>query len=368
MAAFGRAGRAAGWDQLTPEQIALIKERFIPWAPRWGGTGYVTEDRWLEQTFGHGRARASLIGGMHCGVITANGTPVVSQERTLEAALQAFARLPEQDRRPVVEDRGPHDPNLTEHADQPPPAGAIFVHVFCRPLERSADGLFRCAPTVDLSEFGGQSGNSIPGDFSEPQRESLWLTDAEVQDLFLTDHRVGDTFTAPQSIQRRMYLFYLFNWFVVSGGGYWAPRHLVDDAMTLTIEERTGDTIRLRLEGHATFKAVVNNGWEPPCFAISPRESKQTGLPDPYVVSFNPRILGTLEYDRARNKVTRFDAVALGDYVGNWGLSLKVTPVPVGFALELDDRNLPIERQRRAPYALSRLKGHYWAPDQWDGR
>src|SRR5262245_53828064 len=154
MAAFGKAGRGAGWDRLTPEQIALVTEKFVPWAPRWGGTGYATEDRWVEKTFGKGRARDSRIGGTQWAIVTASGTPVVSAKHTLAAALEVFARLPEAERRPAIEERGPHDPKRTEYADRPPPAGTTFVHVFCRPLERLPGGGFRIARTVDLSEFG----------------------------------------------------------------------------------------------------------------------------------------------------------------------------------------------------------------------
>ena len=47
MAAVG-AGRAAGWETLTAEQMKLIGEKFVPYAPRWGSTGYVSQDAWMK--------------------------------------------------------------------------------------------------------------------------------------------------------------------------------------------------------------------------------------------------------------------------------------------------------------------------------
>jgi hypothetical protein len=96
-------------------------------------------------------------------------------------------------------------------------------------------------------------------------------------------------------------------------------------------------------------------------------ESGQKGVPDPYEISYDAKLYGVLEYDLKKEKFVRFDAVALGDYRGHWGLSLKVKPVPVGFAFQLDPRDLPPEG-RHAPYALSAVKEHYWAADKWTGK
>src|SRR5262249_7023947 len=159
--------------------------------------------------------------------VTAGGDPVVSPRRTLEGALEAFARMPEGERRPVVEDRGPHDPNLAYYPDQSPPPGAMFVQVYCRPLERRPDGSFQAARSVDLTQCGGRpGGNSMQSRFSEPQREWLWLTAAEAKSLAPGGRRRGETYAVPAAVRQRIFLFYLYNWFTNSGGGYWGPRLL----------------------------------------------------------------------------------------------------------------------------------------------
>jgi hypothetical protein len=370
MAAVG-SGRAAGWDKLTADQLTLINDQFVAYAPRWGSTGYPTQDAWKKEVSKKAQAvkHANRISGTYWSIVTASGEPVVSPKRTLEGALEAFQQLPDTERRPEIEERGPHNPNLPSFPDQAPPAGAMFVKVYCRALEPGGEGQFKIARTVDLTEFGGRpSGNSMPGHLHEPQREWLWLTEAEAKSLAPAERQPGETYAFPVAIRQRIFLYYLYNWFTNSGGGFWGPRLLKNGELTLTVEKRTADKVSLRLNGAALFQGLIGKGTQPHgghMFGPSP-ESGQKGVPDPYEIFYDARLFGTLEYDLAKKQFTRFDAVALGDYRGHWGLSLKVKPVPVGFAFQLDPRDLP--NGRHAPYALSALKEHYWAADQWTGK
>jgi hypothetical protein len=86
-----------------------------------------------------------------------------------------------------------------------------------------------------------------------------------------------------------------------------------------------------------------------------------------YRIDYDVRIEGVLEFDPRTGRFTRFDAVALGDYRGPWGLAYKEKPVPVGIAFELDRRGLPPEC-RHAPFALSALRENYWSPEKWKPR
>jgi hypothetical protein len=365
------SGRAAGWNKLTAEQMDLIKTKFIPYAPRWGSTGYATQDSWNKEVSKKGAAvkHQNHISGTFWSIITASGEPVVNPKKTLEGALEAFAQLPEKERRPTIEERGPHSTKLDYYPDQSPPAGTTFIAVYCRPLERGSDGSLRAAKSIDLTEFGGRpGGNSMQSRFSEPQREWLWLTEAEVQSLSPGKRQKGDRYEVPAAIRQRIFLFYLYNWFTNSGGGFWGPRLLKSGELTLTVEDTTNGIVRLRLDGSALFQGQVGKGMPPHgghMFGPNP-ESGQKGVPDPYEIYYDPRLYGVLEYDIAKQKFIRFDAVAVGDYRGHWGLSLKVKPVPVGFAFQLDPRDLP--EGRHAPFALSAVREFYWAADQWKGR
>src|SRR5262245_44293261 len=194
------SGRAAGWSKLTAEQMTLLKTKFVPYAPRWGSTGYTTQDAWIKEVSKKAAAikHQNRIPGTFWSIITASGEPVVSPKQTLEGALEAFARMPEKDRQPAIEDRGPHDANPSTSPDQTPSPGTMFVQVYCRPLERGPEGSLRAARTIDLTEFGGRpGGNSMQSRFSEPQREWLWLTETEAQALAPGKHRKGETYAFP---------------------------------------------------------------------------------------------------------------------------------------------------------------------------
>lgn len=351
--------------------MTLIDERFVPYATRWGSTGYATQDAWLLAVSKQSQAveNANRIQGTYWAIVTASGAPVVSEQRTLEGALAAYHQLPEKVRRPRIEDRGPRDLTLDYYADEAPPPGAMFVKVYCRALERGAGAQFTIARKIDLTEFGGRpSGNSLPDRLHEPQREWLWITADEKDSLAPGTRQKGDSYPVRASLRQRIFLFYLYNWFSNSGGGYWGPRLLKNAELTLTVEETACDKVRLKLTGEALFEGLIGAGLPPHgghMFGPSP-ESGQTGVPDPYEIRYDARLHGELEYDVKAGKFTRFDAVALGDYRGHWGLALKVQPVPIGFAFQLDTRDVPAEG-RHAPFALSALREHYWSADQWTG-
>jgi hypothetical protein len=193
------------------------------------------------------------------------------------------------------------------------------------------------------------------------------LTAANMEEL-PAEPRVGNEVPVPAAVRQRVLLFYLFNWFINSGGGYWAPKHVRESELRLTVDEVTPERVRLRLGGRAWYwaEAKVGESVGGQVWAPSPRETGQS-LPPTYRVDWDVRIEGVLEYDPVGRRFTRFDAVALGGYQGPWGQSYKERPVPVGTAFELDRRDLGPER-RHAPYVLSALKEHYWAAEKWQPR
>jgi hypothetical protein len=371
MAALGN-GRAAGWNKLTAEQMSLIDNKFVPYASRFGSTGYATQDAWFKAS--HKKANeakhANRIRGTFWEIVTASGEPVISPDSTLEGALKAYRELPESARRPAIEDRGPHNPNPDFHPDHSPPAGAVFIKVYCRALDRASDDKLTIAHHVDLTEFGGRpSGNSLPNRLQEPQREWLWLTADEARALAPGTRGRGETYAVPPAVRQRMFLFYLYNWYSNSGGGYWGPRLLKQAELNLTVQERDGDRVLLRLEGTALFDGLIGKGMPPHggnMYGPHP-ESGQKDVPNPYEIRYDARLLGVVEYNQKTGKFTRFDAVALGDYRGHWGLALKVKPVPIAFAFQLDTRDIPPEG-RHAPFALMDLPNFYWAADKWTGK
>lgn len=93
---------------------------------------------------------------------------------------------------------------------------------------------------------------------------------------------------------------------------------------------------------------------------------------------YDARIEGVIVFDRIKNKATRFDFVALGDFTGRWFAGNKGwkeatrdAPVPLGFAFELDQTAYELPAERRRPrsfmhaYTFRVAEQHYWDPDLW---
>jgi hypothetical protein len=172
----------------------------------------------------------------------------------------------------------------------------------------------------------------------------------------------------PAAVRQRILLFYVFNWYSLSGGGHWLPQQLRDGVLSLTVDEASAKKVRLRLHGHASFKdecaAYRTDRGTGKRFPVLPTHETGQKLPDRLVKVYDVKIEGALEYDPVAKKLTRFDAVALGDYRGTWGIAYKEKPIPVGIAFQVDTRKLGPE-QRHAPYGLSAVREHYWAADRW---
>src|SRR5262245_34568161 len=152
MAAFGKGGRGRGWDRLSADEMKLLKEKFIAYAPRFGSTGYATQDKWLNDVFRDGRGKECRIGGTMWAIVTASGQRVKGKHKDLAAALEAYRKLPEPARKPKIEERGPHNARLF-YADTGPQPGTLFVNAYGRVLEPDGKGRFRHAKKVDLTEF-----------------------------------------------------------------------------------------------------------------------------------------------------------------------------------------------------------------------
>jgi len=97
-----------------------------------------------------------------------------------------------------------------------------------------------------------------------------------------------------------------------ANGAHWRPEHVRSHDLTLTVEEVSATIMRLRLEGsvrlaHDAPKEAIR--YHP---ALRPLHHD-----DPRAFAYcNARMLGFLSYNLDRKVFTRFDVVALGEYVG----------------------------------------------------
>jgi hypothetical protein len=97
--------------------------------------------------------------------------------------------------------------------------------------------------------------------------------------------------------------------------------------LTLTVEDDTAGKVRLKLEG----TAVLAN-------------KEDVSAAD---MGFDARLLGRLEYDRAKKTFDRFDVAVLGDH---WGAGpdnsggVRSGRQPLGIFMELAGDNMPADR------------------------
>lgn len=254
--------------------------------------------------------------GIYC--LTATGRLLASKNaqeadvmlETLEQALAVWQRLPARERTPAairIPAPGRSDARLV----RTPPEGGLILNVFTRILERKKGEWVRGSCRFPGGEQAG--------------RDHLWLTRAEWQSLVPAEPRRGSTFPVPAAISRRILQFHL----VDNTRGeppFWERGEVRRSRLTLTVEEASASTIRLRLDGSALLATAAN-----------PARADR---------GFDVHLLGYLAYDRGKKTFTRFDLVAVGDH---WGEG-PYTPdarrgrQPLGIAFTLSSGKRPADR------------------------
>jgi len=333
----------------------------VPWGFGWGTRDSSGEKGWYERTFGDAKFANWMIESKQWYFITAAGTRPRGTNRPekLEEILDAFSRLPEAERKPNL----PQGDVKRGGVFAPP--GGLVISTYCRALAPKGAGEFTQARGVDLTEFGGKQ--EVTSDyFREPQRQDLWLTEEEWKSLIPSGASKGAVLEVPRPISRRIFHYYLEN-NVATCGSWWYTGDFREGELKLTVEEVASGVVRMRLDGSALMSHILGDE-----FSFYPEQQGQKGLPKRCERSADMRIVGKVEYDSKKKAITRFDAVALGDYRGNWYNSFKAEPLPFGVAFELDPQEytLPLERRRPLPFGLFAsyhfANGGQGAPPYWD--
>jgi hypothetical protein len=272
--------------------------------------------------------------------------------QALQEVLDAYAKLPEAQRRPQAVEG--------EVKPQPlPPPGGLVLTIYDRPLGRGDDGRYRL-PEGD--DFGGFRTHAPHG-----QRSSLWLKEEEWKSLIPEDPRKGQTHKVSTKLARRLWLYGLVPqtlWVVEES---WKPNSVLEGELQVTVEEVSPQLLRLRLHGSVLLSGPgVLHEWPNRKF-IKNVENR-----------YDARLEGVLVYDRGGQKITRLDLAALGDYSGRWFAGNKgwkeatrAAPLSLGFAIELDQTAYELPPERRRPrsfmhaYIFRAREEHYWDPDAW---
>jgi hypothetical protein len=272
--------------------------------------------------------------------------------QALEEVLADYAKLPEAQRRPTSV-KGEIQP-------QPlPPTGGLVLTIYDRPLARDAKNQYRL-PEGD--DFGGLRTHAPHG-----QRSSLWLKKEEWQSLIPPDPHNGQTHKVSTKLAKRIWLYGLVPQTLWVVEELWKPDSVHAGELNVTVLELDPQSIRLRLHGSVLLSA-------PSMLHTWPERKFIKNI----VNRYDARLEGVLEFDRAKKTITRFDVVAVGNYIGRWFAgnngwkeATSEAPMPLGFAFELDQAayNLPPERRRPRSfvhaYVFRAREDHYWDPEKW---
>jgi hypothetical protein len=230
----------------------------------------------------------------------AGQAPDVMRE-VLRQGLREWRKLPSERRKAgavLVDDLDKTDP---KYARTPPPGGLI-VNVYTRILDHNKAGW--CKGTCKTQ--GGD----------QAARDHLWLTKAEWQALLPAHPKKADRSQLPPAVADRILRFHLID-NTRGEPPMWRREDVRSGKLTLTVEEVTPATVRLRLDGSAILAT-----------------DKDAAKADR---GFDVRLLGNVQYDRAKQRIDRFDVVALGDHWGEGGYTGGARPgrQPLGIAFEL---------------------------------
>lgn len=348
-------GRApAFW---TEENARLIKESFVPVSV----SNYDQERKDAVGQFfrAAGMQLPGAGGSQWC--VTAGGKVLLSNNHNglgfdVKKALEKWNALPPAERAPGAVKIGDIGEIDRERALPMPPAGGLIIKIYHRAFMREGDKL-RYVVGKDLwhDAAGLKTEEAFdlqyPGTLTTPQAQPdhMWLTEEEWKSLLPAEPRQGDTFAVPPGITDRFVRWHLNPLSVYGETTALRPKEVRASELTLTVDAVSESSVRLRVSGFASL------GSEPPPEVAQGKCACVTEW------GYEPRVLGAIQYDPARKRITRFDAVALGDQFGRLGISDSAARIglqPVGISFELVSGDAPADRipPGRSPTAKDYFK------------
>lgn len=373
---------------MTDEVIALLNDSFVPVSPGWSASldREGSQYEWWKvvnsgkNVNGVSIGDATILGTTFWGATAAGrripvkgrclrpspGNPVLAAN--LRILLQAYARLPESERRPA---------EPIKDADRPkaaPPPGGLTLISYDRPLLRDGTGRYRSL--TDPKSRALNRRNHIawqPG----AQMDAFWLTREECLSLMPKNPQKGQTFTVSPRLTKRIGFFGLTVRSAWQELYRWRPGSLRQADLKLTVESVSPTAVRMRLHGDylLTSKPLPFEGMR-----------KGTSVNDMPDNCYDARVEGQLVYDPAKKQFTRWDMIAVGDYTGfsqaiEWqgpnqqSKYFAYEPEVIATSFEVDRYNYEVapEYRRTIPYMLwwfrdrkDKNYDYYYNPDKWE--
>jgi hypothetical protein len=271
-------------------------------------------------------------GGNHLVMATAGGQTVGKEglrlrQSDLQPALEEYARLSREQRLPALDDPGKAQPPKRP-VPQPPPNGLI-IRGYCTYLRQDEKDHVIRSQEYYYKENPDRW-------MAETQSDLLWLTESEWRSLIPANARPGECGEVASAIQKRFYSTIGIDYMEGSVNSL-PPRKTT---MTLTVQRADGESIVLRLDGHAHLGKEL--------------DEKLRTKPDSRGCEL--RVLGEVVYDRTKQVIKRFDVAGVGRAWGNKmdyihrEIRLDHYPWMYGIAWELVTGDTP--QDRIPPYNL----------------
>jgi hypothetical protein len=244
--------------------------------------------------------------------------------QVLKQGLAAFRQLPEEKRRAgAVQVAEPG--RVDNRYDRKTPAGGAVLNVYTRILDHDEKGKL-CHGTCE----------KIGGD--KTAHDHVWLTAEEIKSFVPAGARVGDSFPLRRAMAQRLLRFHL----VDNTRGeppFWTREQVRKEELRLRLEAVSDTGVRLKLVGHALLSTNA--------------DEKRADR------GFDVHLLGDIEIDTRKGRLTRFDVVAVGDHWGEGTYTRGARPgrTPLGVAIEIaaegsQGRDVPPQAARELPEYL----------------
>lgn len=269
-----------------------------------------------------------------CGtirVITASGKEISQVGKNWEQILAEFKKLPVEERMPKVGELT--NPDRTAPLNRLP-QGALRIKLYSRGLERDEKGELRSKSWKEWWQKL-ERGGDWPAK-SEPGYDYLWLTEANWQSLVPAEMKKGHKYDLPKALLKKIVCDPLtHNAWSRNPPISWHPKHIRSLELDLTVTEVSAASVQVRLQGVVLLEAPLKDAWG----GARPKTRKGEPIVGDHQLKFDGRMLGYLTYDLQKKAFTRFDVVALGDYVGfycdanGWG---DILSLPLGVAYAVD--------------------------------
>lgn len=229
----------------------------------------------------------------------------ISNLDDLKSTIAQYKGLPEAKRKPGKVQKSEAGPSDKIPPQAPP--GTLSLIVYYTPLERDEKGDFARARKIIAP------GPSWVIDPTPTHNDLVWITQEEWKALVPASPKKGDKVAVPSSLERRIAVFYAFDFGLVHSGA-WFEDEVRSVDMTVTVEQVTSDAVTLRLEGHSKIGVPFEKYRD--CKTCA-GECEHAGTDLDY--------LGTLIYNLKKKAFDQFDVVALGEgwaHFVNWHRSL----------------------------------------------